>query len=76
MVITWRCQRYNVSSILTIRSSLKRVYMIKKKWNSLTHHSGKPRLGPMSTEKLEEMLKTCRPRHKNKITNELAKRSK
>ena len=50
--------------------------MIKKKWNSLTHHSGKPRLGPMSTEKLEEMLKTCRPRHKNKITNELAKRSK
>jgi len=50
--------------------------MIKKKWNSLTHHSGKLRLGPMSTEKLEEMLKTCRPRHKNKITNELAKRSK
>jgi len=50
--------------------------MIKKKWNSLTHLSGKPRLGPLSVPKLEELLGRCRPRMKTKIMNELAKRSK
>jgi hypothetical protein len=49
---------------------------VTKKNSPLHYESGKVRLGPLSTEKLEEMLKTCRPRHKNKITNELAKRSK
>tara|TARA_B110000285_G_C15086144_1_gene596321 strand:- start:1257 stop:1412 length:156 start_codon:yes stop_codon:yes gene_type:complete len=49
---------------------------VKKKNSPLTYESGKPRLGPMSTGKLEEMVKTCRPRYKNKIINELAKRSK
>ena len=50
--------------------------MIKKKWNSLTHLSGKPRLGPMSTEALQDLLGKCRPRMKTKIMNELEKRSK
>jgi hypothetical protein len=49
---------------------------VNKKNSPLTYESGKLRLGPLSTGKLEEMLKTCRPRHKNKIINEIAKRSK
>jgi len=49
---------------------------VTKKNSPLHYESGKVRLGPLSTAKLQEMLKTCRPRHKNKITNELAKRSK
>jgi hypothetical protein len=49
---------------------------VKKKNSPLAYESGNPRLGPMSTAALQDLLGKCRPRHKNKIINEIAKRNK
>ena len=43
----------------------------KKKVDPMRTRTGKVRLGPLNIKQLEDMLKSCQPKHRNKIQNRI-----